>query len=75
MVGEHSGRLFHLNIHWLMRKGSGESGPRFDTGSFLKEQNHNFAERLKTANGLPNIYSKGIFYAFEPAKAVKKQNI
>jgi len=46
MVAEHSGCLFHLNIHWLMRKGSGESSLRFDTGSFLKEQNHNFAERL-----------------------------
>jgi len=26
---------------------AGESGPRNDTGAFLKEQNHNFAERFK----------------------------
>jgi len=42
----HSGRLFHLNIRWLMRKDVGESGPRNGTGALLKEQNHNFAERF-----------------------------
>jgi len=43
MGAEHSERLFHLNIRWLMKKGAGESGPRNDTGASLKEQNHNFA--------------------------------
>jgi len=33
MGEEHSGRLFHLNIRRLMRKGSGESCPRNDTGA------------------------------------------
>jgi len=46
MGEEHTGRLFHLNIHWFMRKGSGESDPRNATGALLKEQNHNFAERF-----------------------------
>jgi len=36
MWAEHSGRLLHLNIHWLMRKDAGESGPRNDTGALLK---------------------------------------
>jgi len=46
MGEEHIGRLFHLNIRWFMRKASGESGPRNDTGALLKEKNHNFAERF-----------------------------
>jgi len=46
MGAEHSGRLFHLNIHWLMRKSAAESGPRNDINALLKEQNHNFAERF-----------------------------
>ena len=46
MGEEHTGRLFHLKIHWLMRKGSGDSCPRSATGLLLKEQNHNFAERF-----------------------------
>jgi len=46
MGAERSGRLFHLNIRWLMRKGAEESGTRNDTGSLLNEENHNFAERL-----------------------------
>jgi len=29
-----------------MRKYAAESGPRNDTGAFLKEQNHSFAERF-----------------------------
>jgi len=45
MGEEHTGRLFHLNLRWFMRKASGESGPRNDTGALLKEKNHNFAER------------------------------
>jgi len=44
MAAEHSGRLFHLNIRWLMRKGAAVSGPRNGTGALLKERNHNFAE-------------------------------
>jgi len=44
MWAEHSGRQFHLNIRWLMRKGAGEGCPCNDTGVLLKEQNHNFAE-------------------------------
>jgi len=40
---EHSGRLFHLNIRWLMRKCAGEWN---GTGALLKEQNHNSAERV-----------------------------
>ena len=43
---EHTGRLFHLNIRWFMRKYSGKSDPRNATGALLKEQNHNFAERV-----------------------------
>jgi len=46
MRAEHSGRLFHLYIRWLIRKDAGESGPRSDTGALLKEENHNFAERF-----------------------------
>jgi len=46
MWAEHSGRLFHLNIRWLMRKDAGESAPRNGTGALLEEQNHNFAERF-----------------------------
>jgi len=46
MVAEHSGRLCHLNIHWLMRKGVGESGLRNDTHAVFKELNHSFAERF-----------------------------
>jgi len=46
MGAEHSERLFHLNICWFMRKDAGESGPRNDTVTLLKEQNHNFAERF-----------------------------
>jgi len=29
-----------------MRKGAGASGPTNDTSALLKEQNHNFSERL-----------------------------
>jgi len=29
-----------------MRKDSGERGPRNNNGTLLKEENHNFAERL-----------------------------
>jgi len=58
MVTEHSGRLFHLNIRWLMRNDDGESGPRSrnGTGTLLKEQNHNFAERFIDSK-LIDIYS------------------
>jgi len=57
MGAEHSGRLFHLNIRWLMRKDAGESGPRNDTGGLLKEQNHSFAERFIDSSVLSNSYS------------------
>jgi len=46
MGEEHTGCLFHLNISWFMRKGSGESCPRNATGALLKEQYYNFAERF-----------------------------
>jgi len=46
MGEEHSGRLFHLNIRWLMRKDAWESVPCNDTSALLKEQNHNFAEQF-----------------------------
>jgi len=46
MRAKQSGRLFHLNIRWLMRKDAGESGPRSGTDALLKEHNHNFAERF-----------------------------
>ena len=51
MGEEHSGRLFLLNIHWFMRKGSGESDSRNATGALLKEQNHNFAKRFIDSKG------------------------
>jgi len=50
-----------------MRKGSGDSCPGNATGALLKEQNHNFAERLIDskwiASGSPNIL--GGFDTFE----------
>jgi len=46
MRAENSGRLFRLNIHWLMRKDAGKSNPRNGTSPLLKEQNHYFAERF-----------------------------
>jgi len=46
MGAEHGGCLFHFNNRWLMRKDTGESGPRNDTAALLKEQNRNFAERF-----------------------------
>jgi len=33
MGKEQTGRLFHLNIRWFMRKGSGESDPRNAIGA------------------------------------------
>jgi len=36
MWAEHSGRLFHLSICWLMRKDVGESDPRNVTGASIK---------------------------------------
>jgi len=45
MAAEHSGRFFHLNISWLMRKNAGGSGPRIDTSVLLKKRV--FAERFK----------------------------
>jgi len=37
VAAEYSGHLFHLNIHWLMGKDVGESGPSNDTGVLLEE--------------------------------------
>jgi len=54
MRAQHSGRLYHLNIRWLMRKDAGESGPRNDTGALMKEQNHNFAERFNDSKWIAN---------------------
>ena len=42
---EHRGRSFHLNIRWLIRKNTGESGPRIGTNALSKDHNHNFGER------------------------------
>jgi len=36
MLAEHSGRLFHLNIRWLIRKDAGESDPRNGSGALIK---------------------------------------
>jgi len=44
MRAEHSGRLFHSNIRWLMRKDAGESVPRNGACALLTEQNHKFVE-------------------------------
>jgi len=56
MGEEHTGRLFHLKIHWLIRKGSGGSCPRNATGALLKEQNHNFAERFNNSKWIAKYY-------------------
>jgi len=68
MGAEHSGRLYHSNIRWLIRKGAGESsGPDNGTGALWKEQNHNFAERF-IDNKLIAKDSQVIFCTFEWAK-------
>ena len=56
MGEEHTGRFFHLNIRWFMRKGSGDSCPRNATGALLKEQNHNFAERFIDSKWIAKYY-------------------
>ena len=56
MFVRYRGRLFHLKIHWLMRKGSGDSCPRSATGALLKEQNHNFAERFNDSKLIAKYY-------------------
>jgi len=56
MGEEHIGRLFHLKIHWLIRKGSGDSCPRNATGALLKEQNRNFAERFNDSKWIAKYY-------------------
>ena len=57
MGAEHSGRFFHLNVHWFMRKSAGESGPRNDTGASLKEQNHNFVQRFSDSKWIAKYCS------------------
>ena len=68
MVAEQSGRLFHLSICWLKRKGAGESDPRNDTGALSQEQNHNFAERFIDSKWIAKKSYLGDFYTFESAK-------
>ena len=66
MSEEHTGRLFHLKIHWLMKKGSGDSCPRNASGALLKEQNHDFAERFNVQVDCQILLVD--FYTFESVK-------
>jgi len=50
MAAEHSGRLFHQNIRWLMGKDTRGRGPRNGTGALLKEHSRSFAERFIDSN-------------------------
>ena len=64
MGAEHSGRLIHLNILWLMRKGAGET-----------QWHNDLLNDSSTAGGLPNSYTWVIFYALESVKQLHAGNM
>jgi len=76
MGAEHSGRVFHLNIRWLMMQDAGENCPRNDISALLKKNSIiPLPNDSSTTSGLPNSYSSVICYTFESAEQLHARKI